>query len=60
MNTQISGIKWRFVTPEDRMNDLLCNARVYNMTVEEYLQHEQWESIEHYINFKPGLGYQPK
>jgi hypothetical protein len=53
------GIKWKIVTPDDRLTELMHDARVSNMTVEEYLSEEQWESVEHYINFKPGLGWQP-
>lgn len=59
MNTN-SAIKWVFVTPAMRLQDLIKTAAIYKMTVEEYLKEEQWDSIEQYINFKPGLGYQIK
>lgn len=50
--------KWSIVTPMDRLTQLEDNAKVYNMTIAEYIKHEQWESIEHYINFKEALGWQ--
>lgn len=54
----MNGIKYQSVTSADRLNDLIANAEIYHMTVEEYLAHEQWESVEQYINFAPGLGWQ--
>jgi hypothetical protein len=60
MNTNQLAAKWVFVTPSMRLQDLIRTAEIYKMTVQEFLAYEQWDSIEHYINFKQGLGYQPK